>query len=133
MKNFLKVLGLSVLESVIIIIMLLTIARSKLSMTGLYILFGFTAIIFPLIVLLVYKRLCGRESLIVVPISFLLAAAYALGVSLYSYNGDSSFSRMFKELMYFIYFLPSIIYCGVSWIIFAVVVRVTRDPRRREA
>ena len=132
MRNFLKVLGLSILESVIIVIILITIVRLKLPMTGIYVVYGITAVIFPLLVLLLYKRFLGRESLIVVPVSFIFAAAYALGVSIYSYNGSGSFSSMFKELMYFIYFLPSIIYCGVGWVIFAIIVRVTRDPRRRE-
>ena len=132
MKNFLKVLGLSILESAIIIVMLITIVRLKLPMTGLYIVYGVTAILFPLLVLLLYMRFLGRETLIVVPLSMLLAAMYSLGLSLYSYYGVGSFSSMFKELMYFIYFLPSIIYCGVGWVEFAIIARITRDPRRRE-
>jgi len=132
MRNFLKVLGLSVLETVIIIIMLITIVRLKLPMTGIYIVFLVTAILFPLTVLLLYNRFCGRETLVVVPLSLILVAVYSLGISLYSYYGGSSFSGMFKELMYFIYFLPSIIYCGMGWVIFAIIARMTRDPRRRE-
>lgn len=133
MKNFLKILGLSIFEAIIIIIMLITIVRLKLPITGIYIVFGVTAILFPLILLLLYNRLCGRETLILVPISLIFAAAYSLGVSLYSYYGGSSFSGMFQELMYFIYFLPSIIYCGMGWVAFAVIARMTRDPRRRES
>lgn len=132
MRKFLKVLGLSVLEAVIIIIMLIIIVRLKLPMTGVFIVYGITAILFPLLILMLYKRFWGRETLIVVPLSLLLAAVYSLGVSLYSYYGGSSFSGMFQELMYFIYFLPSIIYCGMGWVIFAIIVRITRDPRRRE-
>lgn len=132
MRNFLKVLGLSILEAVIIILMLIIIVRLKLPMSGILIVYGATAIIFPLLVLLLYKRFCGRESLIVVPLSLILSSAYSLGISLFSYYGVSSFSRMFHDLMYFIYFLPSIIYCGMGWVIFAIIVRLTRDPRRRE-
>lgn len=132
MRNFLKVLGLSVLEAVIIIIMLIIIVRLKLPMTGIFIVYGASAIIFPLLVLLLYNRFCGRESLVVVPLSLVLTALYSLGVSLYSNYGGSSFSKMFQELMYFIYFLPSIIYCGMGWVIFAIIARITRDPRRRE-
>lgn len=130
MRNFLKVIGLSVLEAVITIIILIAIVRLKLPMTGIYVAFGVSAIIFPLIVLLLYKRFCGRETLVIVPLSFILAAAYSLGISLYSYFGVGSFPRMFQGLMYFIYFLPSIIYCGVGWVIFAIIARLTRDPRR---
>jgi hypothetical protein len=132
MRNFLKVLGLSVLEAAIIVIMLVSIIRLKLPITGTYIVFGITAVIFPLILLLIYNRFCGRETLAVVPFSLILATAYSLGVSLYSSYGSSSFSSMFKGWMYFIYFLPSIIYCGVGWVIFAIIARISRDPRRRE-
>jgi len=132
MRNFLKVLGLSVLEAVIIIVMLITIVQLKVPMAGIYIVYGITAIIFPLALLLLYNRFLGRDTLVVVPISLMLAAVYSLGVSLYSYYGGSSFSGMFKDLMYFIYFLPSLIYCGVSWVIFAIIARILRDPRRRE-
>ena len=132
MKNFLKVLGLSLLEAIIIIIMLITIVRLKLPMTGIYIVFGVTAILFPLAVLLIHKRFCARETLIFVPLSLLLTVAYSLGVSLYSYFGSSSFSNMFKELMFYIYFLPSLIYCGMGWIAFAIIARIWRSPRRRE-
>jgi len=130
MRNFLKVLGLSVLEAVIIIIMLVSIVRLNLPMSGIYVVFGVSAIIFPLTVLLLYSRFCGLETLVVVPLSLILAAAYSLGVSLYSNFGVSSFSSMFHELMYFIYFLPSIVYCGVGWVIFAIIARISRDPRR---
>jgi len=132
MRNFLKVLGLSVFEAVIIIILLISIVRLKLPMMGVYIVFGITAVIFPLIVLLLYKRFCGRETLVIVPLSLIVAAAYSMGVSLYSYYGSSSFSSMFGGLMYFIYFMPSIVYCGVGWVIFAIIARISRDPRRRE-
>jgi hypothetical protein len=130
MRNFLKVLGLSILEALIIIIMLVSIVRLKLPMMGIYIVFGSSAIIFPLTMLLLYNRFCGRETLVIVPLSLILAAVYSLGISLYSYFGVSSFSSMFHELMYFIYFLPSIIYCGVGWVIFAIIARMSRDPRR---
>jgi uncharacterized PurR-regulated membrane protein YhhQ (DUF165 family) len=132
MRNFLKVLGLSVLETIIIIIMLITIIRLKLPMTGLYTVYGISAVIFPLALLLIYNKLFGRETLIIVPLSLVLAALYSLGVSLYSYYGSSSFSNMFKELMYFIYFLPSIAYCGMGWVIFAIVAKIWRNPHRRE-
>ncbi len=130
MRNFLKILGLSIFEAIIIIIMLISIVRLKLPMNGIYIAFSITAIIFPLIVLLIYKRFFGRETLVVVPLSFILAAVYSLGISLYSYYGSSSFSTMFQGLMYFIYFLPSIIYCGACWVIFAIITRVSKNPRR---
>ncbi|HEY5586318.1 MAG TPA: hypothetical protein VIK78_17735 [Ruminiclostridium sp.] len=132
MRNFLKVLGLSVLDAAIIIVMLVTIVRWKLPMTWMYVVYGSSAIIFPLAVLLLYSRFFGRETLVVVPLSLILATLYSLGVSMYSYYGSSSFSGMFGELMYFIYFLPSIIYCGVGWVIFAIILRMMRDPRRRE-
>lgn len=130
MRNFLKVLGLSVVDAAIIIIMLVTIVRLKLPMAGMYVVFGVTAIIFPLILLLVYNRFCGRETLINVPLSLILSAMYSLGVSVYSYYGNSSFSNMFHELMYFIYFLPSIIYCGMGWVIFSIMVKILGDSRR---
>ncbi|MDF2986106.1 MAG: hypothetical protein K0R50_1616 [Eubacterium sp.] len=132
MRNFLKVLGLSILNTALIIVLLIFIIRLGLPMPGTYIVYAISAILFPLIVLLLYNRFLGRETLLVVPVSFILAALYSLGVSLYSYYGAGSFSRMFKELMYFIYFLPSIIYCGAAWIIFAIIVRVSKEPRRRE-
>lgn len=132
MKNFLKVLGLSILDAVIIIIILICIVRLHLPMTGTYVIYGATAILFPLLLLLFYNRFFGSETLVVVPVSLAFAAAYSLGVSFYSHFGASSFSQMFKELMYFIYFLPSIIYCGTGWIIFAIFVRMLKSPRRRE-
>lgn len=132
MRNFFKALGLSIINSAIIIIMLITIVRLDLPMVGIYIVYGVSAILFPLILLLLYKRFLGRESLVVVPISLIFAALYSLGVSLHSYYGEGSFSRMFKELMYFIYFLPSVIYCGISWILFAIIAKISKEPRRRE-
>lgn len=132
MKNVLKVLGLSILESVVIIVLLVSIVRLNLTMTGIYIIYGISAVVFPLLLLLLYKWLLGRETLVIVPVSLIFAALYSLGVSLYSYYGVSSFSSMFRELMYFIYFLPSVIYCGVGWIIFAVIMKFSREPRRRE-
>ncbi len=131
MKNFLKVLGLSLLDSAIIIILLIAIVRID-TMAGIYIVYGITAVVFPLLLLVLYKRFFGRETLVVVPVSMILAALYSLGVSLYSFYGTGSFSRMFKELMYFIYFLPSVIYCGVAWIIFAIIIKFSKEPRRRE-
>ncbi len=132
MRNFLKVLGLSIIDSAVIIIMLITIVRLDLPMVGIYIVYGVSAVLFPLLLLLLYKRFVGRETLAVVPVSLILAALYSLGVSLYSYYGVGSFSRMFKELMYFIYFLPSVIYCGITWIFFAIIVKISKEPRRRE-
>ncbi len=131
MKNFLNVLGLSLLDSAIIIILLIAIVRID-TMAGIYIVYGITAVVFPLLLLVLYKRFFGRETLVVVPVSMILAALYSLGVSLYSFYGTGSFSRMFKELMYFIYFLPSVIYCGVAWIIFAIIIKFSKEPRRRE-
>lgn len=130
MGKILKILGLSVLEAAIIIIMLIFIVRLKLPITGMYIVFGITAIIFPLMVLLIYNSFCERETLIFVPLGLVLSSLYSLGISIYSYYGDSSFSNMFNELMYFIYFLPSIIYCGMGWIFFSIISRVSRDSRR---
>lgn len=132
MKNALKVLGLSILESAVIIILLIFIVRLNLPMTGIYIVYGISAVLFPLMLLLLYMRFAGRETLVIVPVSLIFAALYSLAVSIYSFFGAGSFSGMFKELMYFIYFLPSIIYCGSSWIIFAIVVKFTKEPRRRE-
>lgn len=131
MKNFLKVLVLSLLDSAIIIILLIAIVRID-TMAGIYIVYGITAVVFPLLLLVLYKRFFGRETLVVVPVSMILAALYSLGVSLYSFYGTGSFSRMFKELMYFIYFLPSVIYCGVAWIIFVIIIKFSKEPRRRE-
>lgn len=132
MRNLLKVFGLSILDAAIIVVLLISIVRLNLPIIGLYIVYGISAVLFPLLLLLIYKRFLGRETLVVVPVSLILAALYSLGVSLYSYYGASSFSSMFKELMYFIYFLPSIIYCGAGWIIFAIIVRISKEPRRRE-
>lgn len=130
MGKILKILGLSVLEAAIIIIILIFIVRLKLPITGMYIVFGVTAIIFPLMLLLIYNSFCERGTLIFVPLSLVLASLYSLGISVYSYYGNSSFSNMFNELMYFIYFLPSIIYCGMGWIFFSIISRVLRDSRR---
>lgn len=130
MRNVLKILGLSILNAGIIIIMLVSIIRLKLTMPENYTAYGVTAVLFPLLLLLLYKRFFGRETLFVVPVSLILSAAYSLGVSLYSYYGTGSFSGMFNQLLYFIYFLPSIIYCGTGWIFFAVILRITREPRR---
>ncbi len=130
MRNFLRVLGLSIIEAAIIIIMLIFIIRLKLPMTGMYIVFGITAVIFPLILLIIYNRFRERELLINIPLSLILASMYSLGVSIYSYYGNGSFSNMFHELMYFIYFLPSVIYCGIGWVIFAIMMRISGDSRR---
>ncbi len=130
MRNFLKVLGLSILNASIIIIVLVSIIRLNLPMTGIYTAYGVTAVLFPLLLLLLYKRFFGRETLFVVPVSLILSAAYSLGVSLYSYYGAGSFSEMFNQLLYFIYFLPSIIYCGTGWIFFAIIIRLSREPHR---
>jgi hypothetical protein len=130
MRNILRVLWISLLEAVVIIITLISVVQMKLPILGIYFIYGITVIIIPLIFLLVYKRFLGRETLVIVPISLILAALYSLGISLYSYYGTSSFSRMFDELMYYIYFLPSMIYCGMGWVEFALIVRMTRDQRR---
>jgi hypothetical protein len=130
MIKFFKVLGLSILEALLIIIVLITIVRLKLPITGTYITFGITAVVLPLVLLLIHLKLSERETLFFVPLGFTLAALYSLAVSLYSYYGGSSFSSMFHGLMYFIYFLPSVIYCGLCWIFFSVIIRVTRDSRR---
>lgn len=132
MRNVLKVLGLSLVNSTIIVVLLVAIIRLGLPMPGIYSVFAATAVIFPMLVLLLYKRFLGRETLAVVPVSFILAALYSLGISIYSYYGTGSFSRMFKELMYFIYFLPSVVYCSAAWIIFALIVKFSKEPRRRE-
>ncbi len=132
MRNLLKVLGFSILDSALIIVLLISIIRLNLPMPGTYIVYSVSAILLPLVILLLYNRFLGRETLLVVPVSFILSALYSLGVSLYSYYGTGSFSGMFKELMYFIYFLPSIIYCGSAWLIFAIIVRLSKEPRRRE-
>lgn len=132
MVNFLKVIGFSIFNAVVIIVMLVSIVRLGLSIAGIYIVFAITAVLFPLLVLILYKRFLGRETLLVVPLSFVLSAIYSLGISLFSYYGTGSFSSMFRELMYFIYFLPSVIYCGVGWIIFAIIVKTSKEPRRRE-
>lgn len=130
MIKIFKVLGLSILEALLIIIVLITIVRLKLTITGTYITFGITAVVFPLLLLLIYLKLSERDTLFFVPLGFTLSALYSLAVSLYSYYGGSSFSIMFHGLMYFIYFLPSVIYCGLCWIFFSVIIRVTRDSRR---
>lgn len=132
MKSFLKAFGLSLFDAIVTIIMLIAIVRLKLSISGIYIAFSITALLFPLTVLVIYYKIFGREKLFVAPLSFLFAAAYSLGVSLYCYYGDSSFSDMFKGLMYFIYFLPSMIYCGIGWIVYAIINKLSREPRRRE-
>ncbi len=132
MRNFIKILGLSILEAIIIIIMLVSFVRLNLPMSGIYIVFTVSAVVFPLALLLLYLRFLGRDTLVLVPVSLIFAALYSLGVSLYSYYGTGSFSRMFSELMYFIYFLPSVIYCGAAWILFAIIARISREPRRRE-
>lgn len=130
MRNFLRVLWISIVEAIVIIITLISIVQLHLPIYGTYVVFGVTAIIIPLLLLLLYKRIWGRETLAIIPVSLILSALYSLGVSLYSYYGDSSFSNMFKELMYYIYFLPSMIYCGMGWINFALVIRLTREPKR---
>ncbi|QNU66819.1 hypothetical protein EHE19_018615 [Ruminiclostridium herbifermentans] len=130
MGKIIKILGLSLLDAAIIIIMLIFILRLKLPITGMYIVFGITAIVFPLMLLLIYNSFCERETLIFVPLSLVLASLYSLGISVYSYYGNSSFSNMFNELMYFMYFLPSIIYCGMGWIFFSIILRVSKNSRR---
>jgi hypothetical protein len=45
MIKFFKVLGLSILEALLIIIVLITIVRLKLPITGTYITFGITAVV----------------------------------------------------------------------------------------
>lgn len=130
MRNILRVLWISLLEAIVIIITLISIVQIHVPILGTYIIYGITAIIIPLIFLLIYNKFLGRDTLVIVPISLIFAALYSLGVSLYSYYGTSNFSRMFDELMYYIYFLPSMIYCGIGWVEFALIVRMTRDQRR---
>lgn len=132
MKSLLRVLLLSILIAVIIIITLVSIVQLNLPVAVLYIIYGITAVAVPMAFLLLYFRIWGSETLYSVPVGFILAALYSLGVALYSYYGKSSFSDMFGELMYFIYFLPSVIYCGMSWVIFAIILRITKKSRRRE-
>ncbi len=132
MRNFIKILGLSIFEAILIIVMLVSIVRLDLPMSGIYIVFTVTAVLFPLALLLLYMRFLGRETLVLVPVSLIFAALYSLGVSLFSNYATGSFSGMFRGLMYFIYFLPSAIYCGAGWILFAIIAKISKEPRRRE-
>lgn len=132
MRNLLRVLWIGIVETIIIVVTLISIVQMDLPIFGRYIVYGITALLIPLALLLLYHRIWGRETLAIIPISLIVAALISLGVSLYSYYGDSSFSNMFNELMYFIYFLPSVIYCGMSWVIFAIMARLSKEPRRRE-
>jgi hypothetical protein len=132
MRNFLRTIGFSILNAIIITILLVIIVQLNLPISGIYSVFGVSAIIFPLLIFLLYIKLWGTETMMIVPVSFVLSALYSLGVSIYSYYGTGGFSQMFKDLMYFIYFLPSMIYCVAGWILFAIISRVSRNPRKRE-
>lgn len=101
-------------------------------MAGLYFVFAATAILYPAAMILLYRRLWEEETLVIIPISLILSALYSLGVSMYSYYGTGEFSVMFKDLMYFIYFLPSTIYCIIAWIIFGIMAKMAKSTRRRE-
>lgn len=132
MRKIFRTLGISILNAIIIVIMLVIMVQLNLPMPGVYAVFGGSAILFPILILLLYKKIWGSETMLIVPVSLILPALYSLGVSIYSYYGTSGFSQMFKELMYFIYFLPSVIYCLTGWIVFAIAARMSKNTRRRE-
>ncbi len=132
MRRVLRTLGISIFNAIIIVIMLVIIVQLNLPMAGIYFVFAATSIIYPAAMLLLYRRLWEVETLVIIPVSLILSALYSLGISMYSYYGTSDFSIMFKDLMYFIYFLPSTIYCIIGWIIFGVMARMSKNTRRRE-
>ncbi|ACL77691.1 hypothetical protein Ccel_3403 [Ruminiclostridium cellulolyticum H10] len=132
MRKIFRTLGISIFNAIIICIMLMIIIRINLPMAGIYSVFGVSSILFPVVVLLLYIRIWGAETMVIVPISLILSALYSLGISIYSYYGTGGFSIMFKDLMYFIYFLPSAIYCITGWIIFAAMAKMFKTTRRRE-
>lgn len=132
MRRVLRTLGISIFNAIIIVIMLVIMVQLRLPMAGLYFVFAATAIIYPAAMILLYRRLWEAETLVIIPISLILSALYSLGVSMYSYFGTGEFSVMFKDLMYFIYFLPSTIYCIIAWIIFGIMAKMAKSTRRRE-
>ncbi len=132
MRRVLRTLGISIFNAIIIVVMLVIIVQLNLPMVGIYFVFAATSIIYPAAMLLLYRRLWEVETLVIIPVSLILSALYSLGISLYSYYGTGDFSIMFKDLMYFIYFLPSTIYCIIGWIIFGVMARMSKNTRRRE-
>ncbi|AEY68107.1 hypothetical protein [Clostridium sp. BNL1100] len=132
MRRVLRTLGISIFNAIIIVIMLVIIVQLNLPMAGIYIAFAVTSIIYPAAMLLLYRRLWEAETLVIIPVSLILSALYSLGISMYSYYGTGDFSIMFKDLMYFIYFLPSTIYCIIGWIIFGVMDKMSKNSRRRE-
>ncbi len=132
MRRVLRALGISFFNGIIIIVMLVIIVQLNLPIAGIYTVFGVSSILFPLAILLLYRRIWGAETLVIIPVSLILSALYALGISIYSYYGTGDFSIMFKDLMYFIYFLPSTIYCIIGWIIFRIMAKMSKNTRRRE-
>ncbi|EPR09575.1 hypothetical protein [Ruminiclostridium papyrosolvens] len=132
MRRVFRTLGISIFNTIIIVIMLMIIVQLNLPMAGIYSVFAATSILYPAAMLLLYRRLWEAETLVIIPISLVLSALYSLGISMYSYYGTGDFSIMFKDLMYFIYFLPSIIYCIIGWIIFGVMAKMSKNTRRRE-
>ncbi|WP_024832595.1 hypothetical protein [Ruminiclostridium josui] len=132
MRRVFRALGISIFNGIVIIIMLVIIVQLNLPMVGTYIVFGATSILYPAVILLLYRRLWEAETLVIVPVSLMLSALYSLGISMYSFYGTGEFSIMFKDLMYFIYFLPSVIYCIIGWIIFSVMTKMSKNTRRRE-
>ncbi len=132
MRRVLRTLGISFFNAIIIVIMLVIIVQLNLPMAGVYSVFGLSSILFPMTILLLYRRIWGAETLVIIPVSLILSSLYSLGVSIYSYYGTGDFSIMFKDLMYFIYFLPSTIYCIIAWIIFGIMAKMSKNTRRRE-
>ncbi len=132
MRRVLRTLGISFFNAIIIVIMLVIIVRLNLPIAGIYIVFGVSSILFPIAMLMLYRRIWGVETLVIIPVSLILSALYSLGISIYSYYGTGDFSIMFKDLMYFIYFLPSSIYCIIGWITFCIMAKVSKNTRRRE-
>ncbi len=132
MRRVLRTLGISFFNAIIIVIMLVIIVQLNLPMAGVYSVFGLSSILFPMTILLLYRRIWGAETLVIIPVSLILSALYSLGISIYSYYGIGGFSIMFKDLMYFIYFLPSTIYCIIGWIIFGIMAKMSKNTRRRE-
>lgn len=128
MTNILKTFIISIIEAILIIIILVLTILSGLNMMGIYIVYGISAILLPLISMVVYYRRF-KEKLIVVPLGFLLSALYSLGVALYSYYGTGWFSETFRDTLYFTYFLPSMVYCGISFIIYAIFVTVSKKRK----
>ena len=128
MINILKTFVISIIEAVLTIIILVLTILSGLNMMGIYIVYGVSAILLPLISIIVYHWRF-KEKLLVVPLGFLFSALYSLGVALYSYYGTGWFSETFKDTLYFTYFLPSMVYCGISFIIYAIFVTASKKRK----